>query len=83
MSEFWRLPQVPTRTANGTGLCVSLPADTNARACNCIGPQNGQPRCPCMMVGIVERDGRWVQLERDLGPVRPRWPTPNTSSRSE
>lgn len=54
-----------------------------ARACNCIGPQNGQPRCPCMMVGIVERDGRWVQLERDLGPVAPHWPTPTTSSRSE
>lgn len=53
-----------------SGLCMSLPADMNARACNCIGPRNGQPRCPCGMAGIVERGGRWIQLERDLGPVR-------------
>lgn len=38
-------------------------------ACNCIGPQNGQPRCPCMMRNVVQRNGRWVQLEQDLGPV--------------
>lgn len=44
---------------------------TNARACNCIGPQNGEPRCPCMMRGVIERDGRWIEPERDLGPVRP------------
>ncbi len=83
MSEFWRKQQVPTITAGGTGLTMNLADDTNMRACNCIGPRNGQPRCPCMMVGIVERDGRWIQLERDLGPVAPHWPAPNTSSRSE
>jgi len=38
-------------------------------ACNCIGPQNGQPRCPCMMRNIIKRDGRWVQIEQDLGPA--------------
>lgn len=38
-------------------------------ACNCIGPQNGQPRCPCMMRGVIQRNGRWVEPERDLGPV--------------
>lgn len=40
-------------------------------ACNCIGPQRGQPRCPCMMRGLVERDGRWIEPERDLGPAPP------------
>lgn len=39
-------------------------------ACNCIGPQGGQPRCPCMMRGVIQRDGRWIEPERDLGPVR-------------
>jgi len=38
-------------------------------ACNCIGPQNGQPLCPCQMRGVVERDGRYVRPEQDLGPV--------------
>lgn len=35
--------------------------------CNCIGPQPGFPRCPCQMRGVVKRDGRWIQLEQDLG----------------
>ncbi len=39
-------------------------------ACNCIGPQDGQPLCPCMMRGIIERDGRYIQPEKDLGAVR-------------
>ncbi len=26
------------------------------RACNCIGPQNGDPACPCAMVGYRERE---------------------------
>ena len=43
--------------------------EADAWACNCIGPQNGQPRCPCMMRGVVQRDGRWIETERDLGPV--------------
>lgn len=40
-------------------------------SCGCVGPQNGQPLCPCMMRGIQQRDGRWVEPERDLGPVKP------------
>jgi hypothetical protein len=40
-------------------------------SCNCIGPQGGQPKCPCMMRGLVQRDGRWIEPERDLGPVTP------------
>lgn len=47
---------------------------TEYRLCNCIGPQNGQPRCPCMMRGVIERDGRWIEPEKDLGPVLPTAP---------
>lgn len=38
-------------------------------ACACIGPQNGQPRCPCMMRNVTIENGRYVE-RRDLGPVR-------------
>jgi len=38
-------------------------------ACNCIGPQRGEPLCPCMMRGVIQRDGHWVR-ETDLGPVQ-------------
>jgi hypothetical protein len=37
--------------------------------CNCVGPQPGMPRCPCQMRGLIQRDGRWIQPEVDLGPV--------------
>lgn len=42
-----------------------------ARSCGCIGPQNGEPLCPCMMraKGVYRRDGRWIEPERDLGPA--------------
>lgn len=46
-----------------------MSADTHA--CNCVGPQNGQPKCPCMMRGLIKRDGRWIEPERDLGPTKP------------
>lgn len=39
-------------------------------ACNCVGPRNGQPLCPCAMRGVTIKDGRYVQ-EIDHGPVRP------------
>ncbi len=42
-----------------------------SHACNCIGPRNGEPLCPCAMRGVVVRDGRYVLPERDLGPVAP------------
>ena len=41
---------------------------SSAHACNCIGPQNGDPVCPCQMRGVVEVDGRYVRIT-DLGPV--------------
>ena len=42
---------------------------TSIHACNCIGPQNGEPLCPCMMRGVIKRDGRYIRPEQDLGPV--------------
>lgn len=42
---------------------------SQSRACGCVGPQNGQPRCPCMMRNVKEVDGRWVEVI-DHGPVR-------------
>ena len=46
---------------------------SNSYMCGCIGPQRGEPLCPCMMRGrnVVQRDGRWIEPEKDLGPVRP------------
>jgi hypothetical protein len=38
--------------------------------CFCVGPQNGEPRCRCQMRGIIIRDGRYIEPERDLGPVK-------------
>jgi hypothetical protein len=40
----------------------------NYHACNCIGPQNGEPLCPCQMRGVTIKDGRYQRVE-DLGPV--------------
>lgn len=40
-----------------------------ANACNCIGPQNGQPLCPCQMTMVQIKNGRYVMPERDLGPA--------------
>lgn len=38
-------------------------------ACECIGPQNGEPRCPCQMKNTAIRDSRYIEAERDLGSV--------------
>lgn len=40
--------------------------------CFCVGPQDGQPLCPCRMRGVVVKNGRYVIPEQDLGPVRPK-----------
>ena len=42
-------------------------------ACNCIGPQNGDPGCPCQMRNVSVKDGRYVKTT-DLGPQR--WEPP-------
>jgi len=48
-----------------------LETDVAAQACGCIGPQNGEPYCPCAMRArrVYQRDGRWIEPEKDLGPV--------------
>lgn len=38
-------------------------------ACYCIGPQRGQPLCPCQMRAVRVRGGRYIMPERDLGPA--------------
>ena len=40
-----------------------------ARACNCVGPQNGDPVCPCAMPGYRERQlgERALDLLRKMG----------------
>lgn len=43
--------------------------------CNCIGPQSGEPLCPCMMRGVAKKNGRWVRPEQDLGEVLKKEPT--------
>jgi hypothetical protein len=40
-----------------------------ASVCNCVGPQRGQPLCPCAMRGVVIKNGRYVRPEQDLGPA--------------
>lgn len=43
--------------------------DAEVHACNCVGPQNGQPKCPCMMKSVRIIDGEYVQITR-LGKVK-------------
>lgn len=40
----------------------------DVRICNCTGPQNGEPVCPCAMRSVKIKNGRYVQ-EHDLGPA--------------
>lgn len=47
-----------------------LIAATSVGACLCIGPQNGEPLCPCKMRGVVVKKGRYVIPEQDLGPAK-------------
>jgi len=46
---------------------------TEMTPCNCIGRQGNEPYCPRTMHnrGIINRDGRWIELERDFGPSTP------------
>ena len=52
--------QTPRLHYQGWGSIVS--------GCNCIGPQNGQPLCPCQMRGVAIINGRYVKTQ-DLGPA--------------
>ena len=50
----------------------SIDAISSTTACGCMGPQNGETLCPCMMRAqqIHKHNGRWVRPAQDLGPVR-------------
>ena len=39
------------------------------KLCGCIGPQNGQPLCPCAMKTVMIVRGRYIRPAQDLGPV--------------
>lgn len=38
------------------------------KSCCCVGPQNGQPLCPCQMKSTKVINGRLVKVT-DLGPA--------------
>lgn len=70
-----------TSTYSRSANQFSVSGASTFHACNCIGPQNGEPYCPCKMRGVERRGGRWVEPERDLGPIEPEapgiWPSPS------
>ena len=43
-------------------------SNNQSHTCGCIGPQNGEPLCPCRMRGVTVQDGRYVEII-DHGPV--------------
>lgn len=47
----------------------------NSYSCNCIGPQDGKPLCPCRMRNLRIEDGRYVEII-DHGPA----PSPNNDN---
>lgn len=49
---------------------VSGSADTSVRMCNCIGPQPGQPKCPCMMAAESDRDREFRRLQTENAELR-------------
>jgi hypothetical protein len=38
--------------------------------CGCLGPRNGEPRCPCAMQNVVMWRGTWVEMKA----IRPEVP---------
>lgn len=48
--------------------------------CGCIGPQDGQPVCPCQMRHVSIINGRYVRTQ-DLGPA-PNGGLPDWATRS-
>lgn len=50
-----------------------------SHSCACMGPQNGEPLCPCQMRGMIQRDGKWIRPEQVIGDVIPQVPAPRTT----
>ena len=47
---------------------------SQSRACNCVGPQNGDPVCPCMMPAYRERkakDDLWERVKSQDSDIVP------------
>ncbi len=49
---------------------ITFPNLEGSFMCNCVGPQNGEPMCPCSMRNVQIKDDRYVMPEQDLGPVQ-------------
>lgn len=49
------------------GSCLTG-GEPEPQQCFCVGPQNGDPVCPCQMRQVNVRNGRLVR-EIDLGPA--------------
>lgn len=43
------------------GYSVGSKADASIHACNCIGPQPGETKCPCALSAESERGRKMVQ----------------------
>lgn len=41
-------------------------------ACHCVGPQNGEPVCPCRMRMVTVEDGKFIE-RKVLGNVPPNY----------
>jgi len=46
----------------------TFPVDQTTRACHCVGPQDGNPVCPCRMPALRIQHGRYVEII-DHGPA--------------
>lgn len=46
---------------------------TEARACFCVGPQNGDPVCPCQMPAYLQRQAERQAWEREQERIREIW----------
>lgn len=39
----------------------------NYHPCGCLGPIDGQPKCPCMMQTVVLHDGKYYEVNEQRG----------------
>lgn len=51
-------------------------ADTSVRQCFCVGPQGGQPLCPCMMAAKAAERRALEQEMIEQGWTPPKWKRP-------
>jgi hypothetical protein len=65
MHKINRIQSIPRGLSNPAHRKVeNVYSDT--RACMCVGPQNGEPVCPCRMRNVVVINGRYKEIT-DLG----------------